>query len=135
MPTYKNTSDKLIGVQDMSGAHFALEPGEQATTGRHYDSSALLWISDEPYYNRVVDDDVLDLSTEQTVTVSLDTDWVCFLNITDNITVYLQSSTNTPPELRSHTQKDPVIQIPASGRFTKMVVSGAGTCRMVQYKQ
>lgn len=136
MPTYKNNSTAIIHIKDSDGNLVPLVPRATLATVSFCDHAALglTEISETPYFNRIITDDVLTLAeAPQAVSVSLDTVCVIFLEVTGIVTAFAQATANTPPELRDHTG-DVIIQIPAGGRFNKMIVTGSGTCRMVQYK-
>jgi len=135
MPTYKNNSRGNIIMQNTNGEDVQVLPGETIETFKVYSNSGLTKISDAPLWNRVVNRQTITLSeTEQDVAIDPLTDWIIILKITDNVTIYCQSITNTPPEYNAHTSSDPIIQIPASEMFDKLVMTGAGTCEVVEYR-
>jgi hypothetical protein len=134
MPTYENENPVEIQVKGPDGRIAIFDADESKEIDFYTNDSRLTFISDTPYVNRVIAIDDLNLTSDQTVAVSLSTDTICFLSISDSITVYTQSTENTPPELKNHTAGDPVILIPAKARFNQVIVSGTGTCRMVQYR-
>ena len=138
MPTYRNDGPEEITVEETDGRvefNKTLKPGEQAETWRYYDNPDLTKLSDSPMYNRVVGRQTVTLSaTPQDVPISLNADWVLIYAITGAVTAYRQSADNTPAEYAAHTDDDPKIQIPAKATFDKLVVSGSGTCEVVQYR-
>lgn len=135
MPRYRNDGTTSIGIEGTDGSNISLAPGEEGDTNLFFSISNLTKISDAPYYNRVINRQTITLGAAQDVTISLNTDWILIYQITDDVTVYRQHADNTPPEYDAHTDSDPVIQIPAKGTLTNLVVSGTGTCEVVEYKE
>ena len=138
MPTYRNDGSVGITIEGTDGkVEFSktLKPGEQGETWRYCDKPGLTKLSDAPMYNRVVGRQTVTLNeTPQDVNISLSADWVLIYAITGAVTAYRQSAANTPAEYAAHTDDDPKIQIPAKATFDKLVVSGSGSCEVVQFR-
>ena len=134
MPTYRNDGTESFKIKKTTGVEVIIAPGQTVETYAPT-PSFFTRINDLPYWNRIVDRQQITLSsTPQTISISAETKFVLFLQITATLTVYTQSQTNTPPEYRDHTFNDPIIRIPANGRFDQVVVTGAGTCEMIEYR-
>lgn len=135
MPTYRNDSNETIKVENKDKEIVSVEPNQTVETNKYLSITGLTKTLDTPYYNRVVNRQTITLGAAQDVEISLETDWILIFQITDSVTVYRQSASNTPPEYEDHTSLDPVIQIPAKGTLNNLVMSGTGTCEVVEYKE
>jgi len=133
--TYRNDGAGAVPVTNAAGNLLMLYPGQTLETYTYSDNPALTKTSDEPYYNRVLATNSVTLSgTPQAVSVDLSTDWIIITQITGSVTVYIQAVTNTPAELTDWTDDDPIIFIPAKGKFSQLMVTGSGNCRVQQYR-
>lgn len=135
MPTYKNNSEITHKVKNTDNKSVSVKPGTTIETNKFISITDLTLLSDTPYYNRVVNRQTITLGAAQDVTISLETDFLIVIQITDYVTMYSQAAANTPPELENHTDDDPVIQIPCQGRMNNLVLTGSGTCEIIEYKE
>lgn len=137
MPTYKNESPQQHTLELWNGSLQVVCPGETVQTRKFYDLADVTKLSDEPLYNRVVArHSAVEASDEGTdVSISLDTARVLIERITGTITVYRQSTSNTPAELADRTSKDLISIFPANALFDNLVVVGSGTCDVVEYAE
>jgi hypothetical protein len=134
MPTYKNNGSSNVILKNKQGNQVILSPGETLETYYFNNNSDLVKIADTPFWNRVVAKTNITLSsTAQDVAIDLTADYVAIFQISDTVTAYIQSESNTPAELTDWSSDDPIILIPAKGRFNKLVVKGVGTCVICQY--
>ena len=138
MPTYKNeTSERIGGIKTSYGSSAFLEPGEtiETTYFCDHDSLGLTEISETPYWNRVADsEDITDLSeTPQNVEINNEVSNVVILNITDTVTVCRNVST-ADPEMKNHENSFAVPIIPVDKRTKRLVLTGSGNCRVVQWR-
>jgi len=136
MPTYTNNTTAPIYILGSHGITREVAPGATLATKYFCDHAAngLTKDSDAPLYNRVKARHTVTLTdVAQDVEIDLETTYVAVVQITGAITAYCQSVSNTPPELEDWTSDDPIVQIPAAARFTKLVVTGYGTCEIIEY--
>lgn len=133
--TYRNDGSGSVIMRDKYENQVVLYPGQTIETYYYNTSPGLTKTSDAPYYNRVMASTAVTLSVTPTeVAVNLQTNWILVLKITGTVNAYAQSTSNTPAELANWTEDDPIIQIPANGKFDKLALTGSGTCVVMQYK-
>lgn len=139
MPTYKNNTTSL--------QHFTLNgewvendfnPSEQRETDKYTDNVNLTLVSHTPYYNKVISHtEVTGLSestaSAQYVDIDLRTQQIIIHRISDNVSAYVQSVSNTPPAVEDATENDPIFVLTADGHLTKLGLVGAGSCTVTQY--
>jgi len=136
MPQFKNNTAELQKFKVKGRTLFTMEAGEERYSKYYTTNEDITILSHEPYSNRVVAvEELTSLSavTPQYVDIDDDTDHVVIINITDSITVYRQSTSNTPAEMLNWTAMSPVIPIPADATFTKLGFLGSGNCAVYQY--
>ena len=133
MPTFQNNTDSAIKVTDISGKAYMLPPTASFVTHSYNVDSALTKISDEPMWNRIAKRTTA--TAGETISVSPSSEWLLIEKISDSISVYIQSTDNTPPEYANRTSDDGIIQIPIKGRCDQIVITGTGTCDVVEYNK
>ena len=134
MPTYQNDTATVQNLKGPRSSGIQVAAGATVEVMFYTDDANFSLTDVEPYVNRVLNRQEITLTgTAQDVTILLNTDYVIVFKITDSVTVYSQAEANTPPELNEWTAEDPVIQIPAKGRFNNLAMLGSGTCEVVEY--
>lgn len=135
MPTYENDTATDLILRGPNGAQAHFTANETKAVAFYSDSDGFTKTLDTPYLNRIAARETVTLSaTASTVTVGLHVSELAIFQITGSVSVYLQNEANTPAELDAWTANDPVILIPAAGKFTQLQLTGTGTCVVVQYK-
>jgi len=134
MPTYTNNSSGALKIVNFLGVEEMVLPGNNVQIDHYFDNDDFTLAADTPYYNRVVNRQTVTLSgTAAEIDIGSTTDYITVLKITGEVTVYCQSTDNTPPELNEWLAEDPIIQIPAKRKFNKLALTGSGTCEVIEY--
>ena len=135
MPTYRNDTSTNLILRGPNGQMANFTANETKATAFYSDSDGFTKTLDTPYLNRIAARETVTLSsTASTVTVALNVEEIAIFQITNSVNVFLQVEANTPAVLSAWTANDPVILIPAAGKFTQLQLTGTGTCVVVQYK-
>ena len=136
MPTYSNPTNAVIPVKNSSGGWTPLKPGETIETVYFHDHETLglTEISETPYFNSVVAEDDLTSVAGSEVLVNPKADYAIVMKITGSVTVCRNNATEMAI-LRNHENSDPIVQIQLDGRTKRLVFSGSGGCRVVQFQK
>jgi len=134
MPTYTNNTTSDLIILGKNGESYPVAAGASIAVPFYTLDTRFTKTAETPYYNRVKAITTVTLTgVAQNVAISLDTNYFIVAKITGTVTVFIQAEANTPAELLTWTVEDPIVQIPAKGRFNNIAVLGSGTCNIIQY--
>jgi len=135
MPTYKNISENPINI-NIGLTTKRIEPNETISTYYMLDNiEGLKRISDEPYYNPILQTEDLSFSSSSDVKTVVITDntmptVIRITNVTTDLDVYFNSESNTPafPILAGET-----ITIKNPKMIDKLIIhpKSAGECKII----
>lgn len=130
--TYRNDGTGPVILKDKNGKQTVLQPGNTIETYYYSNDSNLTKTSDEPYVNPALQRD--DVSGGSSASMNLNANFVILRIISGTVSVYAQTTSNTPPIVDGWGDDDTRIQFPYDGTYDTLVVTGPGTVRIEQYK-
>ena len=138
MPTYTNPSSAIVFIKNSQGGPGGAQARGTIETVHFCDHEGLgiTEVSETPYYDREVADDVLTglSASPQTVEIDAETRRVVFLQITGMVTVY-RNHVGAVPVMRDHGQADGNFLLEVDTRTKRFLVTGSGSCRLLQWRK
>ena len=134
MPTFINNESYNIKAVDISGNNILVAPTESFTTFSYDVDANFTKTSDTPLWNNVKNRQTIT-ATEggATVAISLKTKKILIEKITVSVSVFIQEKTNTPAFFDSRVADDIFILIESDGKCDQLIITGSGTCDVVEY--
>ena len=134
MPTFINNKSYNIKAVDISGNNIIVAPTESFTTFSYDVDANFTKTSDTPMWNRVKNRQTITATgVGAIVAISVKTQEILIEKISDSISVFIQEKTNTPAWFDSRIFDDLYIFLPVKGRCDQLVITGTGTCDIVEY--
>lgn len=139
MPTYRNDSTETRHEYNINDQFVKVAPGDSIETYAFLGDGWTKTVN-TPIFNPVVQENTITLTTGGVeVTLASKTVSIGFYDITETVTaVYTEATTITPALMKNLTAVlgyVPVINIAEyRSSIQKIVLTGTGTCRVVQYQ-
>ncbi|MBI9092309.1 MAG: hypothetical protein JEZ12_24100 [Desulfobacterium sp.] len=134
MPTFRNDSGVQQTIENLGGNQEIVSPGETIETYQFYNIPGLTQLSETPLKNRNAAMTEVPLGAEVPHVLNSETRKILVINITGTCTVKPQETTAVPVML-NNTETSIIMPINLEHYpCDKLLVSGSGTCTIVEFK-